>query len=168
MERLIIRKIITIANSLFECKRAPANPFFSGPNPRIKTTALNTQISETADFHPNPTTGRPTLPPVDRSVDWVPNRELGTFSRSTDRSTELQLVHVVHVRSTGPFDRRTCSAAAAIFLLLSPLPFRRRLHWRSPRRPLGNPCQLPLQYSLFPTYQWTKINVHNYPSLGPK
>ena len=31
------------------------------------------------------------LPPVDRSVDRVPNRELGTFSRSTARSTDLFL-----------------------------------------------------------------------------
>ena len=42
-------------------------------------------ISETANFHPNPTVGRPAvdrpLQPVDRSVDWVPNRELGTYSQ---------------------------------------------------------------------------------------
>jgi len=37
MERLITRKMISIANSLFECKRAPAkNPFFAGSKPWIK------------------------------------------------------------------------------------------------------------------------------------
>ena len=35
-ERLIDRKMITIASSLFECKRAPANPQQSDTNPRIK------------------------------------------------------------------------------------------------------------------------------------
>ena len=105
------------------------------------------------------------LPPVDRSVNRAPNRELGTFSRSTGRSTEL---HPCARRSTGPVDRApataggrpgrsielllllllTCFVAAASFV------FCRRL----PRRSLDDPCRLPLQYSLFPTWLSSFLN----------
>ena len=68
--------------------------------------------------------GRPTLCTGRPGRSTVPNRELGTFSRSTGRSTDLLLrstgpvdryclVHVVHVlalRSTGPVD---CASASA-------------------------------------------------------
>ena len=92
---------------------------------------------------------------VDRPVDRAPNRELGHFSRSTDRSTELPPCASCARRSTGPVDRSpataggrpgrstehllllllTCFAAAASFV------FRRRL----PRRSLDDPCRLPPQ-----------------------
>ena len=83
--------------------------------------------------------------PVDRAVDRAPNRELGHFSRSTGRSTDLHPCACCARRSTGPVDRSsataggrsgrstdlllllllTCFAAAASFV------FRRRLSRRS-------------------------------------
>ena len=137
-------------------------------NPRNQQQPLNTQISESAEKYPHPTVGRPggrpTLPPVDRAVDRVPNRELGHFSRSTGRSTEIFPCARCAHRSTGPVDRlpacaggrpRRSTAEPVLLLLFSAavvsFAFRRRLPWRSPRRPLGYPCQLPWQYSLFPT-----------------
>ena len=101
---------------------------------------------------------------VDRAVDRAPNRELGHFSRSTGRSTDLHPCACCACRSTGPVDRSpataggrpgrsidlllllllTCFAAAASFV------FSRRL----PRRSLDDPCQLSWQYPLS-FQQWT-------------
>ena len=138
-------------------------------NPRNQQQPLNTTDFRISRNYPHPTVGRPdgrpTLPPVDRAVDRVPNRELGHFSRSAGRSIELFPCARCAHRSTAPVDRSSACAGGrpgrstaepVLLLLLSSAAvsfvFRRRLPWQSPRRPLGYPCQLPwLIISLFPT-----------------
>ena len=143
-----------------ESSSKPFSRIFNKIQTLEKQQPLNILIFETADFHPNPTVGRPggrpTLPPVDRAVDRVPNRELGHFSRSIGWSTELQLVHVVHVgrpgRSTellilraGRPGRSTGQPAPAVVGLFSAavsLPLRRRL----PRRSLDDPSTIHVNF----------------------
>ena len=122
MERLITSKMFKIANSLFECKRAPAKPFSQAHNPRKLTTALNTQISGTADFRPKPdcrSTGGSTDLHLGRPVGRPKNnRELGTYSQGIWTLCMLCMSVDLAVRPTCLFFCCCC-----YFLLLSPLPF---------------------------------------------
>ena len=70
------------------------------PFSQVQTLELNNSLKypdfRNSRFSPEPDC-RPTLPPVDRSVDWVPNRELGTYSqvlpvdRAADRVPNREL-----------------------------------------------------------------------------
>ena len=101
-------------------------------SPRNQQQPLNTTDFRISRNYPHPTVGRPggrpTLPPVDR----VPNRELGTFSRSTERSTELFPCARCARRSTEFLMLRAVDRAGrpanlfcccCYFLLLSPFAF---------------------------------------------
>jgi len=85
-------------------------------------------------------------PPVDRA----PNRELGHFSRSTGRSTELLPCACCARRSTGPVDRSPAtaggrSARSTDFLLLLLTCFAVVLPSSFVDDFLDDPCRLPRQ-----------------------
>ena len=99
-----------MASSLFECKRAPAfsfsmifykMPTLENSQPVFIPTGFQNRNAARTRLSVDRAVDRP-LPPVDRSVDRVPNRELGTYSqafRSTARSTDP--IHRSTARSTG-------------------------------------------------------------------
>ena len=93
-ERLITWKIDYNACSLPDLQKAQDHFFLLRLKPyKIATAFKYKQVSKPAiaartRLSVDRAVDRP-LPLIDRSVDRVPNRELGAFSRSTGRSTEL-------------------------------------------------------------------------------
>ena len=146
-------KKITIASSLFECKRAPANPSNQIPS-RIQTLELNNSLKYT-DFRisrkiPAPTVGRPVDPstgrPGGRPGAQQRVRSLQSVDRAVDRSISLcTLCTPVDRIPDAAGGRPGRSTAQPVLLLLcyfatvSSVVFCRRL----PRRSLDDLCRLP-------------------------
>ena len=121
-------------------------------NPRNQQQPLNTTDFRISRNYPHPTVGRPggrpgaqqrvgSLQSVDRAVDRA--LSLCTLCTSVDRRGRP--IFCLCGQATGPVDRTTCSAVVVLFSAVVSFAFRRRLPWRSPRQPLGYPCQLPWQ-----------------------
>ena len=130
--------MITIASSLFDCKRAPANPAFRSfskmLNPTNQQQPLNTTDFRISRNYPHPTVGRPggrptpSIRSTDPTESWLllvgrpggrPSSNLSTLCTSVDRVPDT---------AGGRPDRSTdhlhlllfcCCAAASSFVLLS-------------------------------------------------
>ena len=141
--------MITIASSLFECKRALANPafrfliFLKDTNPRNQQQPLNTTDFRTCIRSPHPLIGRPggrPTPSTGRPGDRPGAQQRVGYFQSVDRAVDraLPCARCAH-RSTEPVDRVPntaggrldrstdhlhlllfcCCAAASFFVLLS-------------------------------------------------
>ena len=97
--------MITIASSLFECKRAPANPSNQILTLETNNSPLNTAGFQTCKSQPAPLVGRPggrPTPSTGRPVGRLGAQQRVGYFQSVDRGRPSSiLVHVVHVGRPG-------------------------------------------------------------------
>ena len=122
-------------------QESSSKSFFAGTNPRNQQHPLNTTDFRISRNYPHPTVGRPggrpTLPPVDRSVDWVPTESWVT---SVGRPTGRPRFNLCTLCTGG----RPAPAAVDLFSAAVSLRLRRRL----PRRSLDDPSTILINFPI--------------------